>query len=155
MPVPTRLTTPSPGRAPNEIEHRGRAVVACRALEPRDDLARRDDNVGGCRSRLSWHAPCREPMCYTAIMRAGRTRTTSFSLDEATLANLKALAARRHKGNVSALLAEFAQREAKLLAAERLFETYGVPPLDDAAAERLDAEWRGAAPPKKQRRRTA
>jgi hypothetical protein len=30
-------------------------------------------------------------------MRSGRTKTTSFSLDDITLKNLKALAARRHK----------------------------------------------------------
>jgi hypothetical protein len=94
-------------------------------------------------------------MCYTTIMRPGRTRTTSFSLDDATLKNLKALAARRHRGNVSALLAEFAAREAKFLAAERLFEKYGIPPLDDAAVERIEAEWRGEAAPKKKRRRAA
>ncbi len=94
-------------------------------------------------------------MCYIASMRPGRTKTTSFSLDEATLKNLRALAARRHKGNVSALLAELASREAKFLAAEALFERYGVPPLDDAAIERIEAEWRGEAPPKKKRRRAA
>lgn len=94
-------------------------------------------------------------MCYTAIMRPGRTKTTSFSLDAATLKNLKALATRRHKGNVSALLAEFAEREAKFLAAERLFEKYGIPPLDDELTERIEAEWRGEAAPKKKRRRAA
>jgi hypothetical protein len=94
-------------------------------------------------------------MCYTAIMRAGRTKTTSFSLDDATLSNLKALASRRHKGNVSALLAEIASREAKFAAAEAYFEKYGVPPLDDEAVERIEAEWRGEAPPKKTRRRAA
>ncbi len=88
-------------------------------------------------------------------MRAGRTKTTSFSLDHATLANLKALAGRRHKGNVSALLAEIASREAKFAAAEAYFEKYGVPPLDDDAAERIEAEWRGEAAPKKTRRRAA
>jgi hypothetical protein len=88
-------------------------------------------------------------------MRPGRTKTTSFSLDEATLKNLKALAARRHKGNVSALLAEIASREAKFLAAEALFEKYGVPPLDDETAERIEAEWRGEAPPKKKKKRRA
>lgn len=87
-------------------------------------------------------------------MRPGRTKTTSFSLDPATLKNLKALAARRHKGNVSALLAEVAAREAKFAAAEEFFEKYGVPPLDDAALERIEAEWRGEAP-KKRRRRAA
>ena len=93
-------------------------------------------------------------MCYTTFMRPGRTRTTSFSLDEATLKNLKALAARRHKGNVSALLAEFAVREAKFAAADKFFEKYGVPPLDDEAIARIEAEWRGEAP-KKRRRRAA
>ena len=93
-------------------------------------------------------------MCYTAIMRAGKTKTTSFSLDEATLKNLRALASRRHKGNVSALLAEIASREAKFAAAEAYFEKYGVPPLDDEAIERIEAEWRGEAP-KKRRRRAA
>ncbi len=94
-------------------------------------------------------------MCYTAIMRPGRTKTTSFSLDEATLENLKALAARRHKGNVSALLAEIASRETKFAAAEAFFEKYGVPPLDDEAIERIEAEWRGDAPKKRRRRRAA
>jgi hypothetical protein len=85
-------------------------------------------------------------------MRAGRTKTTSFSLDDATLQNLKALAARRHKGNVSALLAEIAAREAKFAAAEALFEKYGVAPLDDNAIERIETEWRGEGSKKKRRR---
>jgi hypothetical protein len=88
-------------------------------------------------------------------MRPGRTRTTSFSLDEATLMNLKALAARRHKGNVSALLAEIAAREAKFAAAEAFFEKYGVPPLDEDAIARIEREWRGEAPSKRARRRAA
>jgi len=79
-------------------------------------------------------------------MRPGKTKTTSFSLDEATLKSLKALAARRHKGNVSALLAELAAREAKFAAAEAFFEKYGVPPLNDEAAGRIEAEWRGERP---------
>jgi hypothetical protein len=87
-------------------------------------------------------------------MRPGRTKTTSFSLDEATLRDLKALAARRHKGNVSALLAEIASREAKFAAAGAFFEKYGVLPLDDAAVERIESEWRGEAP-KRRRRRAA
>ena len=87
-------------------------------------------------------------------MRAGRTKTTSFSLDDATLKSLKALATRRHKGNVSALLAEIASREARFAAAEAFFEKYGVPPLDEHAIERIEAEWRGEGP-KKRRRRAA
>jgi hypothetical protein len=93
-------------------------------------------------------------VCYSASRRPGRTKTTSFSLDEATLKNLKALAARRHRGNVSALLAEIASREAKFAAAEAFFDKYGVPPLDEEAVERIEAEWRGEAP-KKRRRRAA
>jgi hypothetical protein len=33
--------------------------------------------------------------------------------------------------------------------------TYGVPPLDDKAVERIEAEWRGEEPPEKSRRRAA
>jgi hypothetical protein len=94
-------------------------------------------------------------MCYIAIMRAGKTKTTSFSLDDATLKNLRALAGRRHKGNVSALLAEVASREVKFAAAEAYFEKYGIPPLNDEAVERIEAEWRGEAAPRKTRRRAA
>jgi hypothetical protein len=88
-------------------------------------------------------------------MRPGRTKTTSFSLDEATLKSLKALAARRHRGNVSALLAEIAAREAKFAAAEAFFEKYGAAPLDEEAVARIEAEWRGELRPKKPRRRAA
>jgi hypothetical protein len=88
-------------------------------------------------------------------MRAGRTKTTSFSLDDATLRNLKALAARRHQGNVSALLAEVATREAKFAAADAFFEKYGVLPLTEKAIARIEAEWRGETQPKKKRRRAA
>jgi hypothetical protein len=74
-------------------------------------------------------------------MRSGRTATTSFSLDAETRANLRALALRRHKGNVSALLAEIARREAKFAAAEVFFEKYGVAPLTEEAIARVEAEW--------------
>ena len=101
--------------------------------------------------------PVRPPnhVCYSASMRAGRTKTTSFSLDKATLKNLKALAARRHAGNVSALLAEIATREAKFTAAEAFFEKYGVPPLDEQDMSRIEAEWRGGVAVKKAKRRAA
>ena len=84
-------------------------------------------------------------------MRAGRTKTTSFSLDEATLANLKALARRRHGGNVSALLGELASHEAKFAAAEAFFDKYGIAPLDERTVARIEAEWRGELPKKKRR----
>jgi hypothetical protein len=88
-------------------------------------------------------------------MRPGRTKTTSFSLDSDTLRNLKALASRRHKGNVSAFLAEIAAREAKFAAAEAYFEKYGIPPLAEGAIERIESEWRGESPRKKARGRAA
>jgi len=88
-------------------------------------------------------------------MRPGKTKTTSFSLDAATLKSLKALAARRHKGNVSAMLAEIAAREAKFVAAEAYFEKYDVPPLDESALARIESEWLGDALKKKARRRAA
>lgn len=88
-------------------------------------------------------------------MRPGKTKTTSFSLDAATLKSLKALALRRHKGNVSAMLAEIAAREAKFAAAEAYFEKYGVPPLSESALARIEEEWRGDVPKKKSRRRAA
>jgi hypothetical protein len=86
-------------------------------------------------------------------MRAGKTRTTSFSLDEATLASLKALSLRRHRGNVSAFLAEIAAREAKFAAAEAFFEKYGVPPVNEEEIEAIEAEWRGEKRGAKRRRR--
>jgi hypothetical protein len=88
-------------------------------------------------------------------MRPGRTKTTSFSLDDVTLKNLKALAARRHNGNVSAFLAEVATREAKFVAAEAYFEKYGIPPLTAEAIERIEAEWKGLTSPQKRRRTPA
>jgi hypothetical protein len=88
-------------------------------------------------------------------MRSGRTKTTSFSLSDATMKNLKALAARRHQGNVSALLAEVASREAKFAAADAFFAKYGVPPLTQEAIERIEMEWRGEGPAKESRRRRA
>ena len=58
-------------------------------------------------------------------------------------------------GNVSALLAEVATREAKFAAAEAYFDKYGVPPLSAEAIERIEAEWQGVTSPKKRRRKTA
>lgn len=89
------------------------------------------------------------------IMRTGRTRTTSFSLDDAALKNLEALAARRHNRNVSALLAEVAMREAKFAAADAYLEKYGIPTLTPEAIERIETEWQGVASPKKKRQKVA
>lgn len=84
-------------------------------------------------------------------MRPGKTKTTSFSLKPSTLRDLKALARRRHGGNVSALLAEIAAREAKFAAAERFFEKYGVAPLDDTTLDEIAREWAGPAAKKPRR----
>ncbi len=83
-------------------------------------------------------------MCYIASMRAGRTKTTSFSLDDETLKNLRAMAARRHGGNVSALITHLAAQEIRLAAAEAYFEKYGIAALDAAQTAEIEAEWRAA-----------
>jgi hypothetical protein len=92
-------------------------------------------------------------LCNIAGMRSGKTKTTSLSLEPSTLQDLQALAQRRHGGNVSALLAETAHREAKFLAAERFFDKYGVLPLDGLALDDISREWSEAIGAKKPRRR--
>ena len=84
-------------------------------------------------------------------MRPGKTRTTSFSLDDVTITNLKALSLRRHRGNVSAFLTEIAARESKFAAAEAFFEKYGVTPLTDKDITAIEAEWHGVTRGKKNR----
>ncbi len=88
-------------------------------------------------------------------MRAGKTKTTSFSLDAETLSNLKKLAARRHKGNVSALLAEVATREEKFAAADRFLALVNAPPLTEAEAARIENEWKTALQRPRARKRVA
>lgn len=88
-------------------------------------------------------------LCYNASVRARRSR---ISVDSPTLKKLKALAMRRHQGDVSALLTEVADREVKFAAAEAYFEKYGVPPLTNAKIERIEAEWRVDMPCAKRRR---
>lgn len=60
---------------------------------------------------------------------------------------------RQPRGNVSALIAEFASRESQFAAAEAFFEKYGVPPLTDEALTRVKGEWHGAPLPKAKRKR--
>jgi hypothetical protein len=60
-----------------------------------------------------------------------------------------------HGGNVSALLKDIAGREAKLAAAEAYFDKYGIPPLSDDDIESIEAEWHGALPKKKAKKRRA
>ena len=131
---------------PNNTARRPGRSSATLPHSPRPSTSSEDSPAGERRA---------DAVCYSASMRPGRTKTTSFSLDQTTLQNLKALAARRHNGNVSALLAEFATREAKFAAAEAYFEKYGIPPLTPDAIERIEAEWQGVTSPKKKRRRAA
>jgi hypothetical protein len=67
----------------------------------------------------------------------------------------RARARRNTSGAVTSTRWWLASREAKFAAAEAYFEKYGVPPLDDEATRRIEAEWRGEATPKKARRRAA
>jgi hypothetical protein len=155
---PARLRRSRPAHAPSRRRirtariHLGRRRAHCQ----RPSRSRAGGMaLDGVRERDApgyWGVTVARQMCYSASMRAGRTKTTSFSLDDATLQNLKALAARRHNGNVSALLAEVAMREAKFAAAEAYFEKYGIPPLTAEAIERIEAEWQGRAPAKRRRR---
>ena len=85
-------------------------------------------------------------------MPSGRTKTTTFSLDEATLKGLKALARRNHKGDVSALLSDIVAREMKLAAADAFFVKYGIAPLTDEAIARVEAEWQREPAPRKRKR---
>lgn len=72
--------------------------------------------------------------------RAGATQTVGISLDPATKRTLKRLAAERHGGNVSALIAEMTEAAARQAAFERAWRWYGGP--EPTAAERaaIDAE---------------
>ena len=95
-------------------------------------------------------------LCYIASMGARKAKTARVSVDPATLELLKALARRRHNGDVSALLAEFAESEKKLAAAEALFVKYRIPPLTPEVAAAIDAEWAQLpAPLRKKRRKRA
>lgn len=72
--------------------------------------------------------------------RAGATETVGVSLDAETKRTLKALAAVRHQGNVSALIAEMTEAAVRQAAFERAWQWYGGPSLTDAARQRIDAE---------------
>jgi hypothetical protein len=68
---------------------------------------------------------------------------------------LRALGEDQGYGNVSALLAEVATREAKFAAAEAYFDRYGVAALTAEAIERIEAKWQGVTSPKKKHRKAA
>ena len=90
--------------------------------------------------------------------RAGATETVGVSLDPVTKRTLKKLAALRHQGNVSALIAEMTEDAVRQAAFDRAWAWYSGPELTDEARDRIDAEleegWRLARKyAKKDRRR--
>ena len=72
--------------------------------------------------------------------RAGATETVGVSLDVETKRKLKALAAARHQGNVSALIAEMTEAAVRQAAFEQAWSWYGGPEPSDAARATIDAE---------------
>jgi len=94
--------------------------------------------------------------------RAGASVTVGVSLDVATKAKLKALAADRHQGNVSALITELAEDAVRKAAFERAWRWYGGLEPSDAERSKIDAQleegWalaRKTAPKRHPRRRKA
>lgn len=72
--------------------------------------------------------------------RSGATETVGVSLDAATKRKLKALAADRHGGNVSALITEMTEEAVRVAAFERAWRWYGGPVMTDATRSEIDAE---------------
>jgi hypothetical protein len=94
--------------------------------------------------------------------RAGASETVGVSLDPGTKRTLKKLAAQKHQGNVSALIAEMAEDAVRQAAFENAWAWYGGPELTSEARGRIDAEleegWRLArkyVARKKRRRKVA
>jgi predicted transcriptional regulator len=93
--------------------------------------------------------------------RAGATETIGVSLDPETKKKLKALAEERHRGNVSALVAEMTDTAVRQAAFERAWRWYGGADPSSATRAKIDADleegWAHARKhaAKKPRRRTA
>lgn len=91
--------------------------------------------------------------------RAGATETFSVSVDPQTKRRLKALAAQRHEGNVSALITELAREGERQAAFERAWRWYGgtEPSARESAAIVAEWEegWKLARKPRKSRRTRA
>lgn len=88
--------------------------------------------------------------------RPGNTETFSVSVDRETKRRLKALAKRKHAGNVSALITELSIEGERQAAFDRAWQWYGgtEPTADQAAAIRAEWEegWSFARKNKKQKR---
>lgn len=72
--------------------------------------------------------------------RAGATETVGVSLDAETKRKLKALAAERHQGNVSALITEMTEAAVKQAAFERAWQWYGGAEPSGATRAKIDAD---------------
>jgi hypothetical protein len=77
----------------------------------------------------------------TKRRRSGATETVGVSLDPGTKQKLKELAAQKHQGNVSALIAEMAEDAIRKAAFEKAWAWYGGPELTNEARGRIDAEF--------------
>jgi hypothetical protein len=73
--------------------------------------------------------------------RAGATETIGISVDPGTKRKLKDLAARKHRGNVSSLIAEMTEAAVRQAAFERAWAWYGGPELTDESRKRIDTEF--------------
>jgi hypothetical protein len=73
--------------------------------------------------------------------RAGATETFSVSVDRETKRRLKALATKRHQGNVSALITELALEGERQAAFERAWRWYGGPEPMEKESRAIRAEW--------------
>ncbi len=92
----------------------------------------------------------------------GATETIGVSLDAETKRRLKELAAEKHQGNVSALIAEMTEEAVRHAAFEGAWRWYGGPDLIQDARAAIDAEFeegwelaRKHAAKKKRRRKNA
>jgi hypothetical protein len=102
-------------------------------------------------------------LCYTVNMparkprRAGGTVTFSVSVDAQTKRVLRAMADHDFEGNLSALVASFAEEARRRLAAGELLRMHGVPRLTPREADELQAQIDAevAASRKRRKRRSA
>jgi hypothetical protein len=76
-----------------------------------------------------------------AKRRAGATETFSVSVDPETKRRLKALAKKRHRGNVSALITELSVEGERQAAFERAWQWYGGPEPTPRESAAIRAEW--------------
>jgi hypothetical protein len=86
--------------------------------------------------------------------RAGKTRSISVSIDDATYFALKRRAKRLHHGNLSAVIIEMGAAAKRLEAMASFADWAGFAPLTEEERAAIDHEWR-ASPSPKRRRKTA